>query len=179
VGKKAIVAGVVGLLFLVVISLMFFVVRATAPAVTVRYIKTVQSGNSLAMTLQISNHTANGFIFHPFKLEAREGDGWKTRCKFEATSFRPAPELTAYSLTNFTFEVTNAPAGSSLRFTIRVQEVLTGAKGFIRRVEVRHQDTISGSGGKPFPLNPYDKWSKVFGKPIEVVTEEFVLPEPK
>lgn len=178
-GKKAIVAGVVGIVFLAVITLIFFAARAASPGLTARHIKTVQSGSSLSMTLQISNRTANGFIFYPFKLEAREGTGWKTRCKFEAPSFHPTPEVAPYSFTNLTFEVTNAPLGSSLRLTIRVQEILTGPKGFLRRVQVRHNDNISGSGGKPFPLNPYDKWSKVFGKPIEVVTEDFVLPEPK
>ena len=59
-----------------------------------------------------------------------------------------------------------------VRLTMSVQEVLTGAKGFLRRVELRRIDKTPNR----MPLNPYDKNSQVFGKPIEVVTEEFVAP---
>jgi len=169
-----IIASVAVVIVLLAAAFVLLLTRHSVPPISVRHIKSVKSGHEVAVTVSISNHTGTAFIFVPFRLEAREGAGWRTCCEFRADSFHPAPSLAPHSFTNYTCEVTNMPSGSSLRFTIHVQEILTGPKGFLRRLKLRRIQKAAN-----FPLNPYDKNSKVFGMPVEVATEEFVRPEPK
>lgn len=164
--------GLVGIAFLLLTAILLVAVRTASTAVTVRHVKSDQTFDTFAVTVQISNGTANDFIFYPSKLEAREGTGWRKVCEFRADSFHPAPCVAAHSATNFTWDAPNVRVGSTVRVTMRAQEVLTGAKGFLRRVELRRIDKTPNR----VPLNPYDKNSKVFGKPIEIVTEEFIAP---
>lgn len=167
----AVVAVVVGIGLVLFIAILPVAVR-TAPAVTARHIKTVSRGDKLLMTIQISNHTAHAFIFYPTKLEARAGTGWNTISEFTDRSLMG--RLAPYSFTNYICETLSTPAGSSLRLRIYAQEVLTGPKGFLRRIQLR----TAGRTPSQVPLNPYDKQSWVYGKASEVVTEEFVQHEP-
>jgi hypothetical protein len=51
--------------------------------------------------------------------------------------------------------------------------VLLGVNGFLKRVELNKK---RGTAGPALPLNPYDKNSHVYGKPTEVISDEFVEP---
>ena len=93
---KPIIAGVVGIVLLMFIAILLIAVRTASPEVTVRHIKSVQTLDTFAVTVQISNGTANDFIFHPFRLEARDGTGWKKVCEFRLIPFtllRPLPPI--------------------------------------------------------------------------------------
>lgn len=171
---KPIVASLVGIVFLLFIAILLVAVRKASPAVTVRHIQSVRTGDTLFVTVQVSNRTGNDFVFYPFTLEVREGTVWKKYYEFRDYPYHPIPGLTRHSFTNYICEVTNTPAGSVLRLTLHAQEVLTGPKGFLRRAELRLKDKRSNR----MPLNPNDKNSKVFAMPIDAVTEEFVVPEP-
>lgn len=170
---RLIIASVVMVILVLVTTFPLFLARPSVPPITIRHIKTVKSGDEVAVTLSISNHCGKAFIFYPFKVEAREGTGWKTCWQFQPGFTMSSVD--PHSFTNYTCDVTNMPSGSSLRLTIYVQEILTGPKGFLRRVQLHYL----GRTPNRIALNPYDKMSKVFGMPIEVATEEFVQPKQK
>ncbi len=61
---KPVVIGVV--LIAVLIAFTLLGVRPTTTGVTLRQMKSTQSGNEVVLTLEISNHTAHAFLFYPF-----------------------------------------------------------------------------------------------------------------
>jgi len=128
------------------------------------------------MTFEIKNHTADPYIFHPFEVQVRNGNAWAKFQGFDIIKIHPAPKIDPKGLASYTLNVTNLPAASVVRFKIRPQKTLLGVNGLVRRAELNLKKQ-GPSGG--FPLNPYDRNSNVFGLPTEVVSEEFVEPEPE
>ena len=169
VKTKAIIAGAVVLVVLLFIAMLFTVPRKPPPPqeVTVRHVGSVQFGNVTTMTFEVTNHTADPYIFCPFELQVRNGNAWTKFQGFDITKIDPFPTLAPRGLASYTVNVTNLLAGSVVRFSIRPQKVLLGVNGFVRRAELE----VKGGG---IPLNPYDKNSQVFGLSTEVVSEEWV-----
>ena len=178
---KLIIARVVGFALLLFVAILFVLVRQPSPAITVRHVKSVQSEHVTTMTFEIKNHTADPYIFHPFEVQVRNESAWTKFQGFDITKIHPHPTLDPGGVASYTLNVTNLPAGSVVRFSIRPQKVLLGVSGFVRRaeLEVKRQANGGRGGGGGISLNPYDRNSKVFGLPTEVVSEEFVEQGPQ
>ena len=173
---RAIVAGAV-VLAILFIAWLFFIPRKPPQDITLRHIKSLRTENMTSMSFEVKNRTANPYIFFPFQVQIRNGNGWTNFQDFDMTKIHPSPKIGPKALASYTLYVTNLPAGSHVRFVIRPQKVLLGASGFIRRAELEMDRKRRGTGGSGIPLNPYDKSSQVYGMPIEVVSEEFIEAE--
>lgn len=178
---KAIIAGVV-LSAVFLFAAMPFIVRPRQP-ITLRHVKSVRSGNVTTVTFEITNHTADLYIFNPFEVQVQNGSVWTNVRGFDdSTTLRailtPIPTIDPKGRATYMFDVTNLPAGSVVRFKIRPAKALMGVSGFLKRVEFNLKRL--GQGGGPWPpLNPNDKRTHVFGLPSEVTSEEFVEQGPK
>jgi hypothetical protein len=165
--------------FVVLLSVAFLFSRPRKPRkppqeVTVRHVASVQSGDVTTMTFEITNHTADPYIFHPFEVQLRNGKAWTKFQGFDITKIHPKLRLAPRSVASYSVNVTNLPADSVVRFSISPQKVLMGVEGFARRAELELKRQTRGTGGGGIPLNPNDKNSQVFGLPTEVVTDEWV-----
>lgn len=175
---KAIIAGAVVLAVLLFVAFLFTASRKPRKPpqeVTVRHVGSIRYGNLTVMTFEITNHTANPYIFHPYEIQVRNGSAWTNFQGFDITKIHPHPTLAPRGVASYTVNVTNLPAGSVVRFSIQPQKTLMGVEGFARRaaLELKRQTRGGGSAGG-IPLNPNDKNSKVFGLPTVVLTEEWV-----
>lgn len=177
VRTKAVVASVV-LSVVLLLGLLFILDRRPQQEITIRHVKSVQSADITIMTFEIKNHTSNPYIFFPFEVQVRDGNGWRKFQGFD-TRINPFPTLDPGGLASYAVSVTNLPAGSVVRFSVRPQKILLGFNGFIRRAQFNLQRQRGGGGGTRISLNPNDKNSKVYGPPTKVVSEEFVEPEPE
>lgn len=149
--------------------------KAAQQDITVRHVKSVASAGITTMTFEIKNPTADPYIFSPYEMQVRNSNGWIKFQRFDITSIHPPPKLGSRGVASWTVDVTNLPAGSVVRFSIRVQKTLLGVEGFARRAELNlNAATGSRAQGTGLPLNPNDKNSSVYGKPKEVVTQEWV-----
>lgn len=176
---KAIIAGAVVFVLVLVIALLLATSRRPSQAITLRHVRSLRTDNVTMMSFEVKNHTAEPYIFFPFEVQVRSGDSWTKFQGFDITRIHPAPKLDPAGLVSYTVGVTNLPAGTVVRLAIRPQKVLLGVNGFVRRAELevkRKSRGAAGAGGGGLPLNPYDKNSQVYGMPTEVVSEEFVEP---
>jgi hypothetical protein len=175
-GTRRLMAGGIVIALVVLTIVLLFVVHPSGPPIRLRHVNSVQFGNVVTATFEVTNLTGGSYIFLPGEVEVRDGSVW-IRC-FEFENYRPRhTTVGAYAAISYTCQMTNLPTGSALRVKIRAQKVLTGLNGFIRRFELNLRQTRSG---RPrIPLNPFDKKSKVFGLPSEVESGEFLEPEPK
>ena len=169
---KAIFASAVLFALLLLIALFISIPRKPPQDITVRHVGSVQSSNITAMTFEIKNHTADPYIFFPFEVQIRNGNAWTVFQRFDMSTIQPIPKVNPNGLASYTVNVTNLPAGSVVRFSIRLQKTLLGVDGLVRRAELNLKK--QGGGGKGISLNPYDRNSQVFGLPTEVVSEEFI-----
>jgi hypothetical protein len=176
VKTMAVVAGLVLTAVLLFIVILLTVPRKPPQDITVRHVGSVQSGNVTTMTFEITNHTAYPYIFFPFEVQIRNGNGWSKFQGFDITKIHLHPTVAPRGVASYTVNVTNVPAGCSVRFSIRPQKVLLGVNGFVRRAELELKGQARGGG---ISLNPYDRNSQVFGLPTEVVTEGWVEQGPK
>lgn len=158
------------LVVLLFIAMLLTVPRRPLQPIKLRHVKSVQSENVTTMIFEITNHTADPYIFFPFEVQVRNGTDWTEFEGFDRPRFiRLAPRGVA----SYTVNVTNLPAKSVVRFSIRPQKTLLGVDGFVRRAELNLKKQGGGAGGWT-SLNPNDKNSQVFGLPTEVVSEEWV-----
>ena len=167
---KAIVAGAVVLVVLLCFAILFSVPRHPPQDFTVRHVGSIQSGNVTTMTFEITNHTADPYIFFPSEVQVRNGNRWTKFQGFDITKIHPTLKIDPKGLASYTVNVTNLPSKSVVRFSIRPQKLLLGVDGFVRRAELK----VKKQGGVGLPLNPYDRKSQVYGQPSEVVSEEWV-----
>jgi hypothetical protein len=177
--RTPIIALAVGVALVVFIAILFAAVRPSPPDITVRHLKSVRFADITTMTFEIKNRTADPYVFFPFEVQVRNGDAWT---KFQGWSdismIHPIPKLDPKSLASYTLNVTNLPAGSVVRFSIRPQKILLGFNGLVRRAELELDRRRQGGGGQGISLNPYDRSSQVAGPPTEpVATEEFIEPD--
>ena len=168
---KPIIAGaVVAVLFLT--SIVFIISRPSPPPIKIRQIKSVQSGGWVTATFEITNQTASTYVFFPVQVEVRSGAAWKKCFEFDNAYALP-PSVGAHGCKTYdAVGMGLLPKGFSLRFRLRAQKILTGLNGFIRRFKLNLRPGIPH-----MPLNPFDKTSTVAGPPVEIVSDEFVVPE--
>ena len=127
------------------------------------------------MTLELSNHSANPYIYYPFEVEDRDGTGCKKCFEFGTNRIPPIAELAPHAITTRTLSTPELPRGFPVRFRVRVQEKLTGLGGFLERRELRFRHEPNPARKPPFSY-PFDKQTEVFESPSEVVSQEFIVP---
>ncbi|MGH7973517.1 MAG: hypothetical protein ACREIC_32780 [Limisphaerales bacterium] len=169
---KAVVAGAVVLVVLLFLAILLTVPRKSQQDITVRHVKSVQSADITTMTFEVKNHTDTPYIFFPSEVQVRNGSAWTKFQGFDITTIHPNPTVGPMALASYTVNVTNLPAKSVVRFSIRPQKILLGVNGFVRRAELNLKKQGGGGGG--VSMNPYDRNSSVYGLPTEVASEEFV-----
>jgi hypothetical protein len=169
---KAIITGVVVLVVLLFIGILLSVHRQPPQPVTVRHVVSLQYGDVTYITVEITNHTADMYIFLRFEVQVRNGNAWtKVPCsisKFIGLVLAPR------GVSSCIADVTNLPANCVVRFSIHSEKRLLGLAGLIKRVEFNLKQL---GGGRPWiSLNPYDKNFRVYGNPTGVISEEWVEP---
>jgi hypothetical protein len=99
---KAIAAGVVGTIVLLCVAILAITPRPPSPAsITVRYIKSVQSGELVTATFEITNHTANGYFVGATIVEVLNDQFWKKCFQFDSTPGPIVGRRTVTSLPRF------------------------------------------------------------------------------
>jgi hypothetical protein len=171
VRTKFIIAGAV---VLVVLFLTMILVFSHKPPqeITVRHVASFQTDNLTTMTFEITNHTADHYVFFPFEVQIRNGNTWtKFQGWSDISKIHPIPKIDPKGIASYTVNVTNLPDGSVVRFSIRPQKMLMGFDGFLRRAELNLKSR--GRGGW-IPLNPNAPRTEFYGRPTEVTSEEWV-----
>jgi hypothetical protein len=172
VKTKPIIAGAVliaNVAILLSLTIVFITARPSPPAVTVRYAKSIRTGDWVAATFEIINHTATGYYVFTVFLEVHDGPMWRTN--FNLRPLRPAFLLGPHGVATHTVVGTNLPAGYPLRLRMVANRGLTGLSGFFRRLRLWLQ-------GSQVSLNPFDK-KPVGSNRTQILSEEFIEPEPK
>lgn len=167
---KPIVAGAVIVVLLLTTTIVFIISRPSPPAITVRYVKSVQSNNSVTATFEVTNHTGSRYHVYPFLVEVRNGPLWRTCFLFNST-----PDLTLEPSDgqSVTFQMANLPTGAPLRLTMQAhKELKAGLAGLLDRFEMRFR-----FGMKSVSVNPFRKTGRVFSRPTELVSQEFIEPD--
>jgi len=93
VKTKAIVAGAVVLALLLFTAMLLTGPRRPPQNITVRHVGSVWSSNIVTLTFEITNHTADPYIFFPFEVQVRNGNGWTKFEGFDITKIHPHPTL--------------------------------------------------------------------------------------
>lgn len=169
-GRKPIIVLLLAIILVVLVAVFLVVSRHASPAIVVRHVQSVRSGNVTTLTFEITNHSTAAYVFSPFKVQDRTGTVWSM--DLNNVTLRQPQHLNPMGHASYKVEVTNLAAGSTLRFKINVLKELKGLNTFIKRAELKFRGT-----GINIPLNPFDKSSRFFALPEEVVSEEFVEPE--
>lgn len=166
--KGIVVAGIV-VAVLLCIAILAVVNRPPSSTITVRHVKSVQSGGLVSAIFEITNHTTSRYFVYPMSVEVRNGLAWK-KC-FDFVSF-PGPFVVPHGSESSTFYMTNLPTDCPLRLRMGAGKELTGLKGLFARFELR----ILG-GARSISLNPFDETSSVFSKRIQILSDEFMNSE--
>jgi hypothetical protein len=163
VGTKSVLTGRAIIVTIIVgFSAALLFVRPSAQTITVRHIKSIQAGNSIWSSFEISNHTGAFCIALPDCVEVRQGTAWAKCFSFGHTG-PTAQTLGPYSGILSTFELTNVPTTVPLRLKMVGDKELGGPLGFFEWLKsryVKHANLAS----------PY---------PIQIVSDEFVAAETK
>ena len=170
-GKTAVIVDVV-VIAVVIAATLIAPVQPRSPAITIRHIKSVKSGDWVAATFEIKNHTARTYSVYPVSVEVSNGLVWKACADFSSQSF-PIDDLGPHGSVSRTFYTTNLPTGSPLRLRLLGNEDLAGLDSFFMRLHSRFLE-----GHKNVSLNPFDK-TRVFPETLDFVSDEFVEPEQK
>lgn len=169
---KPIVAGSGVIVILAMMAVTLVSAYRPPQVITVRRVNSVRSGDSALLTFELTNHTTRSYELFPLEVQVRIGSEWR-QC-FDCRKPRPKViPISPRASASYTCQVTNLPTASPLRFSVTVEQELPGLFGLYRRITFRVQ------GDKTFPLNPFDRRSRVFGVVERVVSEEFVQPEGK
>ena len=169
--RRLIVAGVVVAPSFVFIAFAIALIRLTPPAITVRHVKSVPTGQAMAATFDITNHTSNTYFLCPNLVEACHGAQWKPCFKFSEDY---ESELRLDSHKSLTFAVTNLPSGSPLRVSLHVFKELRGVRAFPRLL----RDRLANKEPLLTP-NPFDKSEAITSQVSSIVSDEFMVPEPR
>jgi len=172
-----ILSGLALLTVMILVAILLTAPRRPPQDITIRHIGSVHhSGEVTTLAFEITNHTADRYIFVPKEVQVRKGNDWVKFRGFErAMTFPTLAPRAVVSI--YTVDVTNLPVGSAVRFKIRPQKVLLGLDGFIRRAELDLNKQRQGAGRPWIPLNPYDTNGTVYGRATELVSEEWVETE--
>lgn len=161
-----IIGAVVAVLFLT--AIVFIGARPFPSGITVRHLKSVQSGGWVAATFEFTNHTDQNYLLDPLYVEARNGVGWPIAGPFSSPILGPHRSATA------TFNITNLAAGCAVHLRVLGNKESAGLERFFMRLNMRFRQ-----GQKSVSLNPLDEGLRAFSKPTVIVSDEFVAPESK
>ena len=171
--KKAIIAGAVLIAILLCITILFIVARQSSPTITVRHVKSVQSGHQFTETFEITNHTSRRYYVYAFSVQVSNGLIWKDCYDSFGKSPSPPPILGSRGSETADFDMTNFPKGFPLRLRMKISKELAGLEKLFQRLDLRFR-----LGQSSVSLNPFEKHI-FFGKYTEIVSDEFVEPEQK
>jgi hypothetical protein len=163
---KAIIASAVVLALLIFIVMFFTDYHGPTQAVTVRHVKSVQSGDITTMTFEITNHTAHTYIFQPVEVQVRNGDSWTTFQNI-FKSIGPGNTLTPCGVASYAVSVTNLPAKSVVRLGIRSHKMLLGVEGFVKRAKMKQKF-------RGLSWDPFDTSIQVYGDTFYILSDEWV-----
>ena len=147
----------------------------TAPPLAVCCSKVAVVGDSLRVTLEVSNRTSQPFgIRRPMRLERWEGTQWE-KVPDGVASFSLSGDFAQMTLFGvrrhglIACVIKPSPAGTRLRLVIESHRGRKGLQSFALRARLRI------AGDNRISLNPFDK-AVFFGEPVDVMTDEFVAP---
>jgi len=173
VRKNLIIIGAVAIGILGIFLILVAAGRPAGPPITIRHVKSVQSGDTTTLFFEISNHTANSYIFVPSAVDVHSGTVWAPCSGIPALRIGSlVPSLSPSARTSYSCEATNLPQRVPLRFRISANKRLTGMEGFWGRVQLSILYHRLGLR-RPFSLNPFENTGDIFGPPIGVISEEF------
>jgi hypothetical protein len=167
VRKSLILIGAVAIVILGIFLILVAAGRPAGPPITIRHVKSIPSGDTTTLIFEISNHTANSYVFFASAVEVHSG----TAPSYRFPNNHPPRTLGPSSFITYP-EAMIVPKGVPLRFRISANKRLTGPEGFVARVQLSIFFTIAGLP-RPFSLNPFDNKGDVFGPSIGVDSEEF------
>jgi hypothetical protein len=151
------------------LTILVFIPRPPSPAITVRHIKSVQYGGVVLATFEITNHTGSVYHVYPFLVEVRNGPLWRTCFLFNSASDLEVGPSGYHSIT---LQMADLPTGSPLRLTMQAhKELKAGLVGLFERFEMRFR-----FGVKSVSVNPFRKTGRVFSRPTELLSQEFIEP---
>jgi len=154
------------------LTILVDIPRPSPPAITVRHIKSVRYGGVVLATFEITNHTGSVYHIYPFLVEVRNGPLWRTCFLFNSASDLEVGPGGDHSIT---FQMADLPTGSPLRLTMQAhKELKAGLAGLFDRFEMRFR-----FGMKSVSVNPFRKTGRVFSRPTELLSQEFIEPGPK
>jgi hypothetical protein len=168
VKKRVIIVGSV-VLAVLLFAILLSVHRDQPQAIKVRHVKSVQSSNVITMTFEVTNHSTDTYMFDQFDVAVRNDNAWARIFYFPGMG---RVNLLPRGSNSYELSVLNLPTNSVVRYSFASNKVLLGVEGFLIRVKINLQQL--GHGHRWISLNPYDKNSHVYGKPIEVFSEEWV-----
>jgi hypothetical protein len=169
---KAVVPGALVLVVLLFFALLVVVYHQPPLDITVRHVKSVQTGDITTISFEVKNHTPSPYAYRRLEVQVRNGNVWTGFQDFDINRFNAYPALGPRAVASYTVNVTNLPAQSVVRLSLYLQKPLHGVEGFARRAEFKWRMTNQVN----VSLNPYDTNSIFWGKPTVVTSEEFVEP---
>ena len=173
---KSIVACVVVVAVLFFVTCLFIIVRQPSPAITVQHIKCFQLsdglGDGFIATFGVTNRRSGTYSVIPLRIEVRNGLAWEV-CADGITGFAQSHDLSPHGGVLQACVVKKLPARARLRVIMNVRRELKGIDSFLLRLQRRVT-----KGDTRCSLNPFDKKVTFFSKPIAIVSNEFVEPEP-
>lgn len=169
-GRFAVAAGIVAVLLAVAL-----IALRPAPPLVVRCSKVAMVGDSLRVTLEVSNRTSQAFgIRRPIRLERWEENQWK-KVPDGVASFSLSGDFAQMALFGvrrhglIACVIKPSASGTRLRLIVESQRGRKGLQSFALRARLRI------AGDNRISLNPFDK-ALFFNDPVEVTTDEFVAP---
>lgn len=162
---KPIIAGAVLIAILLLITIGFVTARPSSPAITVRHVKSVQSGRVASVTFGVTNHTTKAYMIYPFSIQALNGSTW-TNC-FSFDTNRIPDVVGPHGFLSSIVEATNLPTASALRLKLLAQKELGGLDRVRMQLFLRLCPVPLGSG----------PWFDLHQATI--MSEEFVEPQQK
>ncbi|HTL54712.1 MAG TPA: hypothetical protein VL361_03500 [Candidatus Limnocylindrales bacterium] len=139
------------------------------PVLTVRCSKVAVMGDSVGLTLEISNRTAMIYEAIPVRLERLEEEQWKA-CPDGIASFSTFGNLGANGRSTVFCLVKRLPGGTQLRLVMKTERAQKGLESLALRARLRLSGQVSGVS-----LNPFDR-VLFFTEAAEVESNPFVAP---
>lgn len=174
-GKKALVAGAVVIAVLLAGSFLVFAPAPASSALTVRHIKSLQSGTNFTETFEITNNTTTTYCVAPTVVFLL--DGQVRRVCFDLMShLSPGLIVGPHACVSSSFQMIGLPPSIPLRLSVSAQPDLTGPRGWLTRLKLRyveHQNIISA--------NPFSNRNPIFGlrKSVNIDSDPFIELEAK
>jgi hypothetical protein len=178
VKTKAIVASAAALAGVLFVTALFtFHERQHTPAFVVRHFKRnvwQNTDTGIRETFGITNNRMSACYSYPTGIEIFDGTNWKTFSRISFPSTRGL-SLEPHKGTFHTVDNAKWPMGRPLRLKMAVGWELKGLSGAFHRLKLRFRYKSN------LPLDPFDKYSKVFSWTIETSSDALIesIPQDK